>query len=178
MTAARTVTCALIAAFALASTVDVAEARPRPRRGKKFQANKGFGLGLMIGAPSGLSGKYFYAADKAFDFGIGGIRYYRNRSGLHLHADHLWHPVSLVSNADFELPLYLGVGVRVFDFNDDNNKGDAIGLRVPVGLAFDLNKTPIDIFVELAFVADFFVNYTDDFGTDLSGAIGFRYYFN
>ena len=179
MTFARPLGVALAAVLVLTAATESADARPRARRAKRFEANKGFGLGLMLGAPSGLSGKYFYASDKAFDFGLGAIRYYRRRDGLQLHVDHLWHPVTLVSNADFELPLYFGLGFRLFDFNDDNDAdGTAIGLRVPIGIAFDLNRTPLDIFFELAFVADLFVDYDDRYDADLNGAIGFRFYFN
>ena len=95
-----------LAAVALAVTVDTADARPRPvRRQSNFKANKIFGLGLMIGAPTGLSGKYFLTESTALDFGVGGIGYYRGRDGLHLHADHLWHPLSLVSDEAFDQPL-------------------------------------------------------------------------
>src|SRR5688572_11947699 len=94
-------------AIALGALAETADARPRPAgrtKARKFEANKGFGLGIMLGAPSGLSGKYFYAADKAFDFGLGAIGYYRGRDGIHLHFDHLWHPLSFVSTPAFELP--------------------------------------------------------------------------
>ncbi|MBK9029977.1 MAG: hypothetical protein IPL61_01340 [Myxococcales bacterium] len=179
MMIARPLGVALTTMLALGVAAESATARPRPRRAKHFEANKGFGLGIMLGAPTGLSGKYYYASDKAFDFGVGAFRYYRQRDGLQIHVDHLWHPVSLVSNADFEMPLYLGVGFRLFDFNDDvNHDGTAIGLRAPIGVAFDLNRTPIDIFVELALVVDLFVGYDDRYGADLNGAVGFRFYFN
>jgi hypothetical protein len=171
------------AALALTAVTEVAEARPRPRRGKKFEANKTFGLGIMLGAPTGFSGKYFYADDKAFDFGIGAIGYYRGRDGLHLHFDHLWHPVSLASTPSFELPLYFGIGARFWDFDEDNDfHGSVIGIRGPVGIAFDLNNTPIDIFFELALVLDFYADYDcngcdDDVDADVNAAIGLRYYF-
>ena len=159
-----------------AATLETAEARPRPRAGRKFEANKTFGLGLMIGAPAGLSGKWFYGRSTAFDFGIGVFRYYRNRDGVHLHVDHLWHPVSLAHNATFELPLYVGIGARVIDFDDSN--GTAIGVRVPIGIAFDFNTAPLDIFFELALVLDTFRNYgDDDIDGDLNFALGARYYF-
>lgn len=158
-------------------TATSAEARPRPSGGKSFVANKQFGLGLMLGAPTGLSGKYFLSSDNALDFGIGGIRYYRGRDGLHLHLDYLWHPVSLVSVPEFELPLYFGVGGRIFDFEDDNDDAFAFGVRAPIGIAFDLTNVPLDIFFELALVIDFFSGYRDDLGVDLNGAIGVRYYF-
>jgi len=168
-----------IALAMTAGAVTDVDARPRPRRTKKFEANKTFGLGLMVGAPTALSGKYFYAGDKAFDFGIGTVRYWRGRSGLHLHADHLWHPVSLISDPAFEMPLYLGIGFRLFNFDDDYNDGStAIGLRVPVGIAIDLNNTPMDFFFELALVADFLVDHKDNYDGDLEGALGFRFYLN
>ena len=178
MTIARPLGLALAVALAATAVSPDAEARPRARRAKKFEANKTFGLGLMLGAPTAIAGKYYYASDKAFDFGVGAMRYYRHRDGLHLHVDHLWHPVSLVSTASFELPLYLGLGLRIFDFDDNaNDDGVAIGVRAPIGIAFDFNTAPIDIFIELALVADFFVDYGDRYDGDVNGAVGFRYYF-
>jgi hypothetical protein len=176
----RCVAIALAAGMVVASTSETASARRRPaRRAKRFEANKTFGIGLMVGAPSGLSGKYYYAGNKAFDFGLGGVRYYRHRDGFQLHVDHLWHPVSLASTRDFELPLYLGIGARLFDFDYGGvDDAVAVGLRAPIGIAFDLNNTPLDIFLEFALVADIFVNYKDDFGADLNGALGVRYYLN
>jgi hypothetical protein len=175
--------------------LDSADARPRPtRRKSNFEANKTFGIGLMIGAPTGLSGKYFVGRSNAIDFGIGSIYQYRDRRGLHIHADYLWHPVSLASAPAFELPLYLGVGGRMFNgdrcYIRDRGNCDyyyndytAIGVRAPVGIAFDFNKVPLDIFLELAFVFDFVVDrddrYDDDaIYVDLNGAFGVRYYFN
>lgn len=173
-----TVLCALAAAATLTATsIDVpdADARPRPRKGKKFVANKTFGLGLMFGAPSGLSGKWFYARSNAFDFGVGVFRRWRDRDGLHFHFDHLWHPVSLVSDSAFELPLYIGVGARLLDFDDD--AGSALGVRVPVGIAFDFNNVPLDIFLEVAVVLDLFLDRDDRYDGDFNGAVGIRYWF-
>lgn len=178
----------LAAMLVFASTTSIAEARPRPagkHHQSNFEANKTFGLGLILGAPSGLSGKYFLGPDTAIDFGIGflGCCYHRGRGGLHLHGDFLWHPISLVSADAFELPFYVGVGLRFWDFNDnDYDDGDAIGIRVPFGLAFDFNDIPIDIFVELVPVFDFFFGYDcngcNSAGFDFDGAVGFRYYFS
>lgn len=168
LAAAATLTTASIAP-------DVAEARPRPRKGKKFVANKTFGIGVMFGAPTGFSAKWFYGRSTAFDFGVGVFRRWRDRDGLHFHADHLWHPVSLASTPAFELPLYVGVGARVLDFDGG---GDAIGVRVPLGIAFDFNNVPLDVFIELAVVLDVFLDVpADNYDGDLNGAIGIRYWF-
>lgn len=152
-----------------------ADARPRPRA-EKFTANKEFGLGLMIGAPTGLSGKYYLSADNAIDFGLGVVRHFRNRDGLHIHADYLWHPAVLLTAEPFVMPLYFGVGARFFDFSDNNDDDLSVGVRVPLGIALDFNNVPIDIFFELAFVFDFIVDRGDTYA-DLNGAIGLRYYF-
>ena len=172
-----------------------AEARPRPAgrtRTSNFEANKTFGLGVMLGAPTGLSGKYYLGSDTALDFGVGTIYNYRDRRGVHLHVDYLWHPISLASADPFELPLYFGIGGRLLngnrcysrdrDFCDFRRDYTALGVRGPLGIAFDFNRVPIDIFIELALVVDFLVDHDDRFDDylfiDLNGAVGFRYYFN
>lgn len=172
-----------------------AEARPRPAgksRKSNFKANKTFGLGIMLGAPTGFSGKYFLSSDTALDFGIGTIYGYRDRRGFHAHIDHLWHPVSLVSAKAFELPLYFGIGGRLLHGNRcyRYDKGfcdyyyrdyTAIGVRGPIGLSFDFNNVPIDIFFELALVLDFLADHDDRYDDpiyfDVNGAVGVRYYF-
>ncbi len=182
----------------MATAIPEADARPRPAgksKMKGFEANKTFGLGLMLGAPSGLSGKYYLSADTALDFGIGSIYQYRDRSGFHVHGDFLWHPLSLASTDAFELPLYFGVGARILTgsrcYRYDNRSdrcdysyGDytALGVRAPLGISFDFNNIPLDIFLEFALVLDFLVDRDDRFDDrlylDFNGAIGARYYFN
>lgn len=170
------VLCAAVAGLALLLvSLQPAEARPRPRA-SKFSANKQFGIGLMIGVPTGLTGKYFFGRSTALDFGAGAISRYSNRDGLHLHMDVLWHPAVLVNARPFVIPFYVGVGGRLFDYDQDNDNDDlALGLRVPLGIAFDFNNVPLDIFLEAVFVFDFVGRGA---GYDyLNGAFGIRYYF-
>jgi len=172
------------AAVSLTVAAESADARPRPAgrtRGKKFQANKTFGIGLQLGAPTAFVGKYYYADDRAFAFGIGALGYYRGRDGIHIHFDHLWHPVNLIQDSAFEMPLYIGFGARLFDFDDndrDDFDGTALGVRVPIGIIFDFNNQPLDIYVEVAPTLDF-INYDndDDVELNIGGGIGIRYYF-
>lgn len=172
----------IVVVIAVLAAGSVAFARPRAGGGSRpFEANKTFGLGLMIGAPTGLSGKYFLSSDRALDFGVGAIYGYRYGNGFHVHGDYLWHPVSLAHTEAFELPFYLGVGARIWSFGCGNctNNATAIGVRVPFGLSMDFNEAPIDIFFELVVVADVFVNYPGHgFGPDIDGAIGIRYWFD
>jgi hypothetical protein len=181
-------TLALVAlAFAMIFSVALSEseARPRPARSssKSFQANKTFGLGLMTGNPHGFSGKYFVGSSTALDFGLGVHDRVVFRDPppppLSIHMDFLWHPIVLASPEPFWLPLYVGVGARILDHNDDRFHDDThLGVRVPVGIAFDFNRIPLDIFIELSFVLDLIRHDQHDHYDDFDLAIGARYWFN
>src|SRR5215813_5205880 len=93
----RNVAAALAVALACTSSAAFADRRGRSFGGGGYTSNGVFGLGLEIGEPTGLNGKYFVAADRAIDFGIGAIyQDYRGGDGFHIYADYLWHPVTLV----------------------------------------------------------------------------------
>jgi hypothetical protein len=163
------------------------ERRERGGGGSGFASDKTFGLALELGEPTGINGKYFLSDSGALDFGVGWIyRHYYYGDGMHIYGDYLWHPVSLASTQSFELPFYIGAGLRFWDFNYcDRNfcyDGNAVGIRVPVGISFDFNNAPLDIFIQLVPVIDFlggdyYMQYRDreHFGIDLSA--GIRYWF-
>ncbi len=166
----------------LASTAGTAEAR-RGRRsfgGSQYHANGTFGLGLELGAPSGLNAKYFLSDTTALNFGIGADGYgYGYRDGVSFYLDYLWHPVLLASTPAFQLPLYVGIGGRLWSFNDNryNDDGLALGVRVPVGIDLDLNNVPLDFYLQLTFVLDFYQHYRDNLHGGLEGSVGFRFWF-
>jgi hypothetical protein len=168
------------------------DAGSRPRRqqrgGHGFVANKTFGLGLELGEPSGLNGKYFLSPSGALDFGVGYIyQYYYYGDGLHIYADYLWHPTSLASAQAFELPFYIGGGLRLWDFNycylgNCGYSSSAIGIRVPIGIAFDFNRVPLDFFIQLVPVVDFITGtyydqYRDRTHLGIDFSVGIRYWF-
>jgi hypothetical protein len=167
----------LLLVVAIAGTADAR--RNRRIGGARYVANGTFGLGLELGGPTGINGKYFLRDDRALNFGIGGDGYYRDgRDGFHLYLDYLWHPVSLANPPEFQLPLYIGIGGRLWDFDDDSDDGVAFGVRVPIGIAFDLNNVPLDFFIQLTPVLDFYQGYRDRAGFWLDASIGFRFWFN
>jgi hypothetical protein len=179
---------AAVAVFALCfSLAGTAEARRRTfgKSGSRYQSNGKFGLGLELGAPSGLNGKLFLSPSTALNFGVGWLydNYYRDGDGIHLYLDHLWHPVSLTENPTFKLPFFVGVGGAFWSYDDRRDRFDdrysALGLRVPFGLAFDFNNVPLDIFVQLTLVVDFyFGDNRDRFGPGFAGSVGIRYWFD
>jgi hypothetical protein len=161
-------------------TGDADARRGRRMGGQRYIANGEFGLGLELGGPTGLNGKYFLSNDGALNFGIGtdGYAYrYGDRDGLHLYFDYLWHPISLANPPEFQLPFYVGLGGRLWDFDDDNDDGMAFGIRVPLGIAFDFNNVPLDIFIQLTPTLDFYSGYDDSAGFWFDFSVGIRYWF-
>lgn len=163
-------------------TLFVGDADARRNRriaGQRYSANGTFGAGLELGTPFGLNGKYFLSNDGALNFGLGANGYYRgNREGVHLYLDYLWHPISLANPPAFQLPFYVGIGGRLWNFDEGNDSAVAFGIRIPFGVAFDFNNIPIDVFIQLTPTLDFYRGYDDDVGFWFDGTVGIRYWFN
>lgn len=152
--------------------------------GSGYVSNGKFGLGIELGEPTGLNGKWFYNSNRALDFGVGALyhNFYVDGDGFHIYLDHLWHPLQLVNNQDFKLPFYIGVGGRLWFFNyrcpGGCDSATLFGIRVPIGLDFDLNKVPLDIFGQIVPTFDFYRNYRGrDFYLDVDFSVGIRYWF-
>ena len=134
-----------------------------------------FGAGLIVGEPTGVSLKYYLGDDIAIDGAIGGAFLGR---GIQVHGDILWHPWILETKPSFVLPAYVGVGARVLDRNAGGGEDDhfRIGARGVFGVLFDFREVPLDVFVEIAGVADYRTR-GDAFGLDINVGAGVRYYF-
>lgn len=134
-----------------------------------------FGAGLIIGEPTGLSVKYYLGDDTAIDGAIGGAFLGK---GVQVHGDFLWHPWILEKKPSFILPVYIGAGLRVLDRNAGGGDDDhfRIGLRAVGGLLFDFTEAPLDVFLEVAGVADYRTK-GDAFGLDINLGAGVRYWF-
>lgn len=172
-----------VVVLVFAATAGTADARGRSFGGKQYESNGSFGIGLELGSPFGLNGKYFVTGNQALNFGIGGDGYgYLDRSGFNLYFDYLWHPVSLADPPAFKLPFYIGIGGRIWFFDDHSrfaDNGQAFGVRVPIGIAFDFNKAPIDVFIQLTPFFDFYRDYlVDSNHLGIEGSIGVRYWFD
>jgi hypothetical protein len=133
-----------------------------------------FGLGLIVGSPTGLSGKVYFNKANALDFAVGEAL--ASERGFHVHVDYLWHPVMLTQDEAFFLPLYLGLGGRILSRDSHEGSNLHFGVRAPVGILFDFKRVPIDVFLELALVVDLVHEHDDDV-LDLNAGAGIRYYF-
>lgn len=128
---------------------------------------KNFGLGIILGEPTGISGKLWTSGENAFDFAAAWS--FKGDGHLLLQADYVWHIFRLISVPSGRLPFYVGVGGRVVFANDAT-----IGVRVPLGLDYMFSNAPVDIFLELVPILDLAPSTDFDFG----GGIGVRYWFN
>lgn len=129
---------------------------------------KGFGLGIIAGEPTGLSAKYFTNSINAFDFGLG-YSFTSSDNLLHLYIDYIFHNRSLIQS-DENFIVYYGPGVRL-KIRKENSR---LGARGVIGINWLPKDAPFDVFFELAPVFDLI----PETRFDLSGGVGARYFFN
>jgi hypothetical protein len=127
----------------------------------------GFGMGLILGEPTGLSAKLWTSSDNAFDFAAAWS--FKGDGNLLLQADYVWHFFNLMPVSSGKLPLYIGIGGRVILADDPS-----FGVRIPIGIDYLFADAPIDVFLELVPILD--LSPETDFG--VGGGLGIRYWFN
>ncbi len=136
------------------------------------ESNHNIGVGIIAGEPTGISFKLWNKETTAFDAGaawsfVGG-------EFFQVHGDFLLHNYNLFRVDTGKMSLFYGLGARV-KFGEDALGGSdtTFSLRVPVGIAYEFEKTPIEIFLEIVPMLDL-VPATE---IGIAGAVGFRYYF-
>ena len=131
-----------------------------------------FGLGVIIGEPTGPCFKVWTSGTTAID---GAIAWSLGKnSSLHLHADYLIHKFSLIKVERGRLPFYFGIGGRMkFVEDDKGDNDDKVGVRFPLGLEYLFATISLDIFLEIVPVLDLL----PDSEFDMNAAFGIRYFF-
>jgi hypothetical protein len=127
-----------------------------------------FGLGIIIGEPTGIDGKLFLSESNAVEGAVAWSL--SGNNNVHLQAEYLYHNYTLITVEKGQLPLFFGVGGRVA-FRE--NADDLIGIRIPVGLAYEFEGGVFDVFGELVPILELH----PDTEFDLEGAIGGRFWF-
>ncbi|MFQ5650172.1 MAG: hypothetical protein ACE5IY_09555 [bacterium] len=128
---------------------------------------RGFGLGIILGEPTGISGKRWLSANTAFDFAAAWSL--REDNSLTLHANYLSHNFHLIKVDAGSLPFYYGIGGRIrFDDHDDR-----FGIRVPLGLNYHFRDITLDAFLEVVPILDL----APETEFDINAALGLRYFF-
>ena len=132
-----------------------------------------FGIGAILGEPTGLSLKYWLDGERAVD-GAAAWSYSENDS-FQLHGDYLIHNYELFESE--KVPAYYGIGARLKLKDDDGNGRNEhhpmFGIRVPLGVTYLFEEAPFDMFFEVVPILDL----SPEVELDINAAIGFRYYF-
>lgn len=136
-----------------------------------FSQDKGFGVGIIVGEPTGFSLKGWLTKTSAIDAGLAWS--FVNEGSLHVHADYLFHFYNVFNVSSGKLPIYVGVGGRIKIKNNKNNSDERIGIRVPVGLDYMFADAPIDVFLEIAPIIDL----TPKTDISVNGGVGVRFFF-
>jgi hypothetical protein len=130
----------------------------------------GFGIGVILGEPTGLSLKHWLDDEQAIDAAAAWS--FSGRNSFQFHADYLFHRYDLLDSvgASDEFPVYYGVGGRLKAKDDDDHV--VFGVRIPLGITYLFAEAPFDIFAEVVPVLDL----APDVDVHLNAAIGFRFY--
>lgn len=139
----------------------------------KVYAAHEFGLGIVVGSPTGITAKYMLSKTKAIDAAISVF----DGGDFYLHGSWLMIGDRLFNISRFPVQWYFGVGARFISDDDhhDGEHGDHVHLggRFPLGLRMSFNDPRIELFSEVSFAMD--VAPETDF--DLGLGVGARYYF-
>jgi hypothetical protein len=141
------------------------------------QAQGTFGVGVIIGEPTGLSVKSWLNNTHAVDAGAAWS--FSENESFQFHADYLIHDFNLLRPADLEgrVSLFYGLGGRIKLEDDDGsgrNKDDTlVGIRIPLGITYHFPRQPVELFGEFVPILDI----APDTDLDINLAIGARLYF-
>lgn len=138
-----------------------------------------FGLGIILGEPSGLSAKLWFDRVHASD---AGAAWSFATQSFAFHADYLYHLRGAVMAGGADIPPFAGIGgyLRLnrsgyVDPRGRDLEPDPVefGVRVPLGICHRFEAVPIGVSLEIVpglelFPATFF---------KLQGGIAVRYYF-
>jgi len=110
--------------------------------------DRGFGIGVIVGEPTGISMKGWLSSKSALDFGLAWS--FANETSFHVHGDYLLHSFDVFKTKE-RIPLYYGIGGRI---KTGRNEDARLGLRMVVGIGYLFRDAPIDLFLEVAPILD------------------------
>ena len=129
--------------------------------------DRGFGLGIILGEPTGVSFKNWVGRREAFDVAVAWS--FEGEGAIHIHADYLFHNFRLFNIEKGDLVFYYGIGARVKTVHKTQ-----VGVRIPLGLSYLFAKDPVEIFFELGPI----MNLTPKTLFRMTTGVGVRYYFD
>lgn len=141
----------------------------------------GFGLGFIVGEPTGISFKSWVSENRAVD---GAAAWSLGRgSAFNLHVDYLFHANNAIHVSRGKMPIHYGPGVRLRVWSDgrywrggewhSTNGNIDLAARFPVGLTYQFENAPLDAFIEAAPC----IGILPETYFDAGGGLGLRYWF-
>jgi hypothetical protein len=129
----------------------------------------GFGLGIYLGEPTGITAKLWLSAESALDLCAAWSFIDLHHITFHLFGDYLFHIHDLFTVPSGTPSFYCGIGGRIIILTGEV----VIGIRIPVGIAYFLEKPPLEICMEIAPLMEVFpaTMFT------VSAGIGVRWFF-
>lgn len=143
-----------------------------------YSAPRSFGLGLVLGSPTAITGKYWLDSTHAIDMGLG----YWFGDYVDIYGDYLWHFPRAFSTARHpisEIIPYIGVGGDLHVANhpppnpDNNHPNVGVFGRIPFGLEWLPSSAPLGVFLEVVP----YVQLIPGLGVWIGAGIGARFYF-
>ena len=131
-----------------------------------FAQEKGFGVGVIFGEPTGVSAKGWISDRGAIDGGLAWS--YRHDGYVNVYMDYLWHFHNVFDRQQNVVP-YLGVGGRIVG----NRGSGTAGVRIAGGVSWLPARAPLDVYLEFAPIVDL----APETGFDANGGLGIRFYF-
>ena len=129
-----------------------------------------FGLGLLVGDPTGLSWKLWATRRTALDGCLGWS--FGDHGFTRVHVDYLWH--SPIRTDGGRLWFHYGLGGAMWLGHRSRHADDlGLGVRGVLGLEYQFRRSPFSIFGEAAPT----MNVTPVGWFDMQGGAGFRLYF-
>ena len=99
-------------------------------------------VGLILGEPTGLSAKQWIGDGASLDLGVAWS--FDPPGSFYVHVDYQQHFDQLDIDPG-ELLWFAGIGPQI-SIKDELQ----IGVRIPVGLVYDIEDVPLEVFFELA----------------------------
>lgn len=158
----------VITAFLLAAIFIAQPSLVQGQESQSLPQDKKFGVGLMLGEPTGASLKYWLSDVSAID-GVVGISL-DDKNNFAAHADYLYHLNDVIQLDQNRMPIYFGGGPR---FKVRDGKDDLFGIRAVAGVAYIFDDIPVDVFVEAGPVFDV----SPDFEVRYTVGVGARFWF-
>ncbi|MBI3005927.1 MAG: hypothetical protein HYY49_11020 [Ignavibacteriales bacterium] len=128
----------------------------------------GFGLGVVIGDPTGMSANLWMSRQSTLQFGFSLSDRFKGNRAL-MSVDYLWHSFDVIRSTE-RFPVYYGVGGAL---TSGGGGEAALGVRGVFGVAWLSRQVPIDVFFQV--VPTVIIVPASSFG--VGAGVGVRFYF-